>query len=175
MRFFRMMGDWLGEQHQARLLLIQSRKHIVISTYPPAHPPACLISMAQYSQGVANPTQLSVVSCASQGGPIFEFLWNTPLSDSDLKRTFVGVDVGGDDAFGLEWLSVSVTPDCTGQSRAIATGGRLTASVVGLAFVADGLFYNTSGNNTVEVTGRAAGNSDTVINIPGTVNNGGIT
>jgi len=130
---------------------------------------------AVFSGSVASSTQLSVVSSGSQAGPIFEFLWNASLSDSDLERTFVGVNVGGDDAFGLECLSTNVTPGCTGQSRAIATGGRLTASVVGLAFVADGLFYTTSGNNTVTVTGRAAGNSDTVIHIPGTVNNGGIT
>ena len=130
---------------------------------------------AVFSGSVASSTQLSVVSSGSQAGPIFEFLWNAPLSDSDLERTFVGVNVGGDDAFGLECLSTSVTPGCTGQSRAIATGGRLTASVVGLGFIADGLFYTTSGNNTVGVTGRAAGNSDTAINIPDTVSNGGIT
>ena len=136
-------------------------------------------SLNQYdavlSGSVASSTQLAVVSSGSQGVPIFTFLWNTPLSDADLERTFVGADVGGSDAFGLECLSTSVTPDCAGTSRSIATGGRLTASAVGLAFVADGLFYTTSGNNKVEVTGRAAGNAATVINIPGSVSNGGIT
>jgi hypothetical protein len=130
---------------------------------------------AVFSGRVASSTQLSVVSSGSQGGPVFEFLWNTPLSDADLERTFVGVDVGGEDPFGLECLSSSVMPDCTGQSRSIATGGKLTASEAGLGFATDGLFYITTGGNTVEVTGRAAGNSDTDINIPGTVNNGGIT
>jgi len=136
-------------------------------------------SLNQYdavlSGSVASSTQLAVVSSGSQGVPIFTFLWNTPLSDADLERTFVGVDVGGSDAFGLECLSTSVTPDCAGTSRSIATGGRLTASAVGLAFVADGLFYTTSGNNKVELTGRAAGNAATAINIPGSVSNGGIT
>ena len=127
------------------------------------------------SESVADATQLSVVSSGSPGGPIFKFLWNTPLSDSDLERTFFGVDDGGDDAFGSECLNTSIPRDCSGESRSIATGGKLTASVAGLAFNADGLFYTVNGSTTVELTGRSAGNSDTIISIPGIVSNGGRT
>ena len=43
------------------------------------------------------------------------------------------------------------------------------------AFDAGGLSYNVTGTNTVEVTGRAAGNTDTVIVIPASVAGSGTT